>query len=646
MPARQQQPTLADYVAVAICPALIIALVVSLVFFLLEVLYVGRYAGRLQWIFFFFVLGAVLIARMSMSDVADRAGLYGIVLAVVMAIALHVLVEYPEGSPLAGFRWLVNLGLMALIWWSAHQLTRDCTFVDESADASGAGLLEAAGFEAPDEDRDEKSSDVAVVDERPARRRKKAKSALDAWWARYQRYREARRKKPHAPGVWIIYFSLAALPLFGLGQSLIPPEEVERRQYVFWLMAAYVGSGLGLLLTTSFLGLRRYLRQRRLTMPVSMTSIWLTIGGVMIGVLLVLGALLPRPNPEYPLIELSSLGRTGEQQASRFAMSGGKAAKGQGRGAADESVKDQQGGKSSSGSQGDKQQGGSKESQSSQGSGQGEPKSNQGQPQGSDKSNDQSSQKSDGNQDRNQSGEKSGERSNQDDSNGGKRADADKKDKQDESKGERSKQNSGGSSAPKFSPPSFLSLFSGLGEVLKWSVFAVVALVVGFVVLRAVLKFLANFTGWAKRWLAALQGLWQALFAWWLPSAGPKKSGAEPERELVIRPFSSYRNPFWDGAGNQGSPEELVQYSFEALQAWAREHAIPRETGETPLEFSSRLGQDFPALDSEVRRLAALYARAAYARARLPLSSIDIVRQFWQRLQEADQAPLSAGERD
>src|ERR1700730_13247680 len=128
MPARKPQQSLADYVAVAICPALIIALVVSLVFFLLEVLYVGRYGGRLQWVFFFFVLGAVLIARMSMGDVADRAGLYGVVLAVVMVIALNTLVEYSEDSPLAGFRWLVSLGLMALIWWSAHQLTRDCTF--------------------------------------------------------------------------------------------------------------------------------------------------------------------------------------------------------------------------------------------------------------------------------------------------------------------------------------------------------------------------------------------------------------------------------------------------------------------------------------------------------------------------------------
>ena len=44
--------TLADYVTVALSPALIMALVGSLVFFLLEVLYVGQYSERLQWTLF------------------------------------------------------------------------------------------------------------------------------------------------------------------------------------------------------------------------------------------------------------------------------------------------------------------------------------------------------------------------------------------------------------------------------------------------------------------------------------------------------------------------------------------------------------------------------------------------------------------
>jgi hypothetical protein len=98
------------------------------------------------------------------------------------------------------------------------------------------------------------------------------------WWQRYERYRDAQKRK-HTPGVWVVYFSLAALPLFGLGQSLIPIKEEGRRQYVFWLLVLYVGSGLGLLLTTCFLGLRRYLRQKNLRMPVAMTGAWLMTAG-------------------------------------------------------------------------------------------------------------------------------------------------------------------------------------------------------------------------------------------------------------------------------------------------------------------------------------------------------------------------------
>src|SRR3954453_11418110 len=115
------EKTLADYVAIAIGPLLIMALVGSLVFFLLEVLYVGQYTGRLQWILFFFVFGAVLIARISMqNEIADRAGLYGVILGFLVWIALLVYVEHPPGTALAQFAWAINLFLIAVIWWSAH----------------------------------------------------------------------------------------------------------------------------------------------------------------------------------------------------------------------------------------------------------------------------------------------------------------------------------------------------------------------------------------------------------------------------------------------------------------------------------------------------------------------------------------------
>ena len=74
-------------------------------------------------------------------------------------------------------------------------------------------------------------------------------------------------------------------------------------------MVRYVASALGLLLTTSFLGLRRYLRQRRLEMPTEMAGAWLGVGAAMGVTILVLAMLIPRPNPEYAISSITgSLG--------------------------------------------------------------------------------------------------------------------------------------------------------------------------------------------------------------------------------------------------------------------------------------------------------------------------------------------------
>jgi hypothetical protein len=70
------------------------------------------------------------------------------------------------------------------------------------------------------------------------------------------------------------------------------------------LLCVYVGSGLGLLLSTRFLGLRRYLRQRHQEMPLAMTGRWLGIGWVLIAGVMLAALFLPRPNAEYAISEL------------------------------------------------------------------------------------------------------------------------------------------------------------------------------------------------------------------------------------------------------------------------------------------------------------------------------------------------------
>jgi hypothetical protein len=654
--ANKSRETLGDYVSIAISPILIMALVGSLVFFLLEILYVGKYGARLQWILFCFVFAIVLIARMSMrDDLSAPWGLYGLILGIVVFVALLRFVEYDEDVPLAPFGWLINIGLMAIVWWCAHKLTWDCTYIDDKVDASGVGVLQAAGLEeGKTEDRgskieDRESEEVRTSPERQRRvlrpslalqagkargdssdpqssilnpRSSKPKSkqtGFMAWWERYEKYREEQRRKPHTPGVWVIYFSLAALPIFGLGQALIPAEAEARRRYVFWLMIIYVGSGLGLLLTTCFLGLRRYLRQRRLPMPTSVAGVWLTTGGLLIAALLVGGAVLPRPNAEYPLVDVGKLVGSQDRQASRYATKGDSPGKGEGKSATGKAPEDEKG-NSGSGNKKDQQGGNQTQGKSGQG------KDNS-------KSADKGAKSGDKQGKSSQSGQKAQGKSDQD---------KDKKDKSAKSSGSSSGDDKQ-ASVPK-TPQSFHAPLTGwFASVLKWVVFAVLALAVAFYLLRNGLKRWANFSQWARRLLAALDAFWQKLFGWWQPRRGDaEKTLAREPAPTPPRPFSSYDNPFRDGSSGWQSPEELVRLTFEAFEAWAREHDLPRQSGETPLEFTHRVGQEVPPLELETKELGSLYVRAAYAEVRLPESSRDSLRQFWERLETVEEAPLSA----
>ena len=184
------------------------------------------------------------------------------------------------------------LVVMGIVWWATHKLTFDCTLLDEDQDA-GVGLLQESGLDpsaladAGDTDStarsndDPEAMDTSLMPDRP-------------WWKVWgSDSGEARR--PHAPGVWLIYFAIASLPLFGLGQWLVPAVEEDRRAWLSWYFLAYIASAMGLLLATSFLNLRRYLRRRKLKMPAAMTATWLTTGAIMIVGLTAAAAVLPVP---------------------------------------------------------------------------------------------------------------------------------------------------------------------------------------------------------------------------------------------------------------------------------------------------------------------------------------------------------------
>jgi hypothetical protein len=623
-----------DYVTIVLSPVLIMGLVGSLVFFLLEVFYRadGPFKERLQWILFFYVFGSVLVARISMNaEIASRFWMYGLILALAAFLGMQAFIEYP-----AGLRELsvpVNFFLITVVWWCTHRLTWDCTNVDEDVDMSGEGVLQAAGL---DQQPPAETPEV-----------KEGKKERLSWWQRWERYREARKKK-RTLGVWVVYFSLAALPIFGLGQSLIPLTAPERRGFTFWLMTVYVACGLGLLLTTCFLGLRRYLRQKRLQMPATMTGVWLTSGATLVVALLVLGALLPRPHAEYGLRDLVDPVGSAKRKASKMALKGDSP--GEGRGDPGATGRD---GKEPGGQT--KEKGKAPGQDKDKGSGKGDSKDGQGKSDSSQGKSDSSGKQNKGDSSGKQNkGDSSGKQNKGDAGEKGQKSEQrdGQKDNDRRSGGNQTKNAAKGmdkmqeahsksrSSSPRLA--SLQEILKRVGPWLKWIVFAVMAVLVCVAVFRGALGFLANFTSWAKRLLEAWNRFWANLFGGRRQeSAGDGEEEAGEQAEPPV-PFSAFRNPFDSGKAERMTPRQLVRYSFEALEAWSREHDLARRDDETAQEFVDRVGNEIPGLETEAQRLAQLLARAEYAQGELPSSTAAVLRGFWERLERVALAPLSA----
>jgi hypothetical protein len=163
-----------------------------------------------------------------------------------------------------------------------------------------------------------------------------------------------------------------------------------------------------------------------------------------------------------------------------------------------------------------------------------------------------------------------------------------------------------------------------LASLFKWLVYGALAIVALIMVNRhwsRIREFLGQL--WAE--LLNLLGLRRER-----EQAASAERGASPTIE--VRPFAAYENPFFSGAAQRMSPAQLVRYTFEALEAWAREQVVPRPPEQTPLEFAQELGRRVPALAKDVSSTAALYVRVAYARKNPSRESVEVLERMWRRM--------------
>ncbi len=499
---KKPEKTFVDYLVIALSPVLIMLLVGSFVFFLIEVFYQGTNTMGIRWVMFWFVIAIVLVSRIGIENGTMHAGVYGLALAV--ATWCYLLKTHPA--------FLIGLVMLAAVWWAANRLVYDCTFVDDDQDASGHGLLHR---------------------EPPKRESTPKGSGVD-----HKKHLAIAKRKQHSPGLWVVIFSLAALPLFGVGQMLLPTNETASRGTGFALLFIYMFSAFGLLLSTSFLGLRRYLRQRFVQMPDLIAFGWIKSGIGITLVVLVVSLFLPRPGATYAWVTLSEQVDSILRKASDYAIL----------------------------------------------------KSNP-------------------------SGEEEGREGNRAKPGANDATDPSAPPGQDpRSASQREVQSEKGTKSPSQSQERQSSWSQSSGTKAQ----SIHSLLKGLLILAVVLC-LSYLLFRHRHALAAMaSALWHAIMDFigkLRPSRGTSREASPSPCPQPPKPkrFTEYTNPFATGKHLTWTPQELVVYSFEALQAWAREHGVESRPEQTPTEYCRQLGASIPTLIPLADPFIVLYGHAVYA---------------------------------
>ncbi len=416
-----------------------------------------------------------------------------------------------------------------------------------------------------------------------------------------------KKKKPQTPGIWLLYYSLAAVPLFGFGQTLLPADDLTARHRTFVYLFCYLAGALGLLITTSFLGLRRYLRQRYVTMPGKIALGWIQTGAIAAVMVLCLALLLPRPGAHEAWRTLRYHVDNQLRRASDYAMRFNPHGSGSGRASDQESPNGKSEDKSGSGSDSSQN---SKDNGNSKGQNGQQPGGDAGQGEGGNQAHDTG---------QGQAG------------NGGKDGQQQKSPTPKPSQDQSGDGQSGASVKPSpNSAPAPSSAFSWL-RILFW-------LVVAAALVWVIYRYRAMIFAMLQSAWAAIRDFIATLFGWFKPSptahtTAVKKSG--------VAPFKTFNNPFLTGGAQLWPPEKLIAYSYDGLQSWVLESEAAQGSPQTPREFCRQLGEEMPEAADALEHLAFLYGHVAYG-ASVPGSyNQEQLRLIWDYMASPRVKPVS-----
>jgi hypothetical protein len=600
---RKLRPSSFDYALAALAPVLIILMIGSLVYFLITTLYRGDFHARLMWILGLFTMASVLVTRIAIEQSRAQSLTYlGLLSAATLFVAPRFFVL--EGL-LAPLSIPILIGFLALIVFLADRITMDSTSVEDAQDSHGYGLLQSLGIL--------KRTDLTGPDS--------SKTEITN-----------KNARAHNPGVWILYFALGALPVFGLGQFFLPSGQPQR--VALGCLVIYLSSALALLVMISLLALRQYVRQRDVEMGSGMSFQWLTTGiGSVLG-LVILMAILPLPMLGSSTWELPfKLSSRDDQTPSRWGwgneqvkqLQGSQPQASQPQGSQPQGSQPQASQPQASQPQGNQQQASQQQASQPQGSQPqaSQPQGNQqqaSQPQGSQP---QASQPQ-GNQQQASQPQASQPQGNQQQGNqpqgsqpqgnqpqGNQPQGSQPKASQQQGNRPQASQQQGNQQQPPqasnstWKPP---SMDWNLGATMRWlliGVLALVALVFG-------VKYLREFLAW-------FQGA---------GSDSPRADGdvssiVDTQKSVGFReledPFQRHRN----------DPDAIVRALFHAVSIWGREHRVARGEDETPDEYSRRLGRKYSEVAEPLTQLGLMVSRLAYAKKSISIHDAQSLRSLW-----------------
>lgn len=584
MPARKQL-SIADIAALAICPTLVVLLLTSLVYFLILCFYRGEFTARLVYILFMFIVGATGIARITVESGRAHAALYAFALG---TATVFVLSRF--SNPL--FAVLI----VAIVWLIADRVTFDCTVIDDDQRSGGEGLLGGGGLFGGH--RQTPATNVALdgtsaVGDSPT-----------------NDTRDASRRRSARPGRSVLWLAFGSLPLFGLGQLVLSSDPTLLAQ-ASKALASYLFATFMLLVTTSFLELRAYLRKRGSGMPTRVTSAWLVGGVTLIAMLLAAAYLLPIPGHALAKWQPSLTIRSPDDlDTSRFGW-------GQESPTPQEPTTDQ-GGTATEEHAGEPKTDRSQEGASGAPSEAEDPSStsaDSGHPDRREPSTDDSPRES---AERHAPTRQSNENGGQDDRQTNEQATSDL-----EPAGSDPDSNSPASAehpTPDSQPPrpwtsELAQFFSLLLSLVKW-------------ILVAALCLILLWAGYQNRQQFAVW--WQQLRAFFHGHDRTINSHADTSVQAAAKPrsFASLVNPFQRGKDNK----HVVILAFESLECWANDHGLPRLDHESATEFVQRFSNRFRPPGNVLGRFLTCYNATVYGGLPPQETGLIATRQLWNWL--------------